>query len=115
MHIPGNSSTPTDQTHGYTILAILSLHDVLLNQSHAKNSWTSCNTTLQVHGELWRSYPVLPIVWSTKKHAAVLSPYPPELIPFTTVDSADTCYRQLYKPISAYLFKEASNKGLTPL
>ncbi len=31
-----------------------------------------------------------------KKHAADLSPYPPELIPFQPVDGADTRYGQLY-------------------
>jgi hypothetical protein len=49
-----------------------------------------------------------------KKHAADLSPYPPEFIPFQPVDSADTRYGQLYKPITAHPFKEAGLKGFTP-
>ena len=49
-----------------------------------------------------------------KKHAADLSPYPPELIPFQPVDGADTRYGQLYKPITAHPFKEAGLKGFTP-
>ncbi len=49
-----------------------------------------------------------------KKHAANLSPYPPELIPFKPVDGADTQYGQLYKPITAHPFKEAGLKGFTP-
>jgi hypothetical protein len=43
-----------------------------------------------------------------------LLPYPPELVPFTPLDGADTRYRQLYKPISAHPFKEAGIKGFTP-
>ncbi len=50
-----------------------------------------------------------------KKHASDLSPYPPELIPFQPVDGADTCYGQLYKPISAHPFKEAGIKGFSPI
>ncbi len=49
-----------------------------------------------------------------KKHAANLSLYPPELIPFQPVDGADTQYGQLYKPITAHPFKEAGLKGFTP-
>jgi hypothetical protein len=49
-----------------------------------------------------------------KKHAADLSLYPPELIPFQPVDGADTQYGQLYKPITAHPFKEAGLKGFTP-
>jgi hypothetical protein len=52
--------------------------------------------------------------WKEKKHAANLVPYPPELIPFEPVDGADTRYGQLYKPIGANPFKEASIKGFTP-
>ncbi len=37
-------------------------------------------------------------VRSDKKHAADLSPYPPELIPFQPVDGADTPYGQLLSP-----------------
>ena len=50
-----------------------------------------------------------------KKHASYLSPYPAKLIPFQWVDGADTRYGQLYKTISAHLFKEAGIKGLTPI
>jgi len=50
-----------------------------------------------------------------KKHASDLSPYPPELIPFQPVDGADTRYGQIYKPITAHPFKEASIKGFTPI
>jgi hypothetical protein len=38
-------------------------------------------------------------------------PYPPELVPFTPLDGADTRYGQLYKPISTHPFKEAGIKG----
>ncbi len=48
------------------------------------------------------------------KHAADLSPYLLELIPFQPVDGADTRYRQLYKPITTHPFKEAGLKGFTP-
>jgi hypothetical protein len=50
-----------------------------------------------------------------KKHAADLSPYPVELIPFHPVDGADSCYGQLYKPIGLHPFKEAGIKGFAPL
>jgi hypothetical protein len=49
-----------------------------------------------------------------KKHAADLSPYPAELIPFEPVNGADTRYGQLYHPIGANPFKEAGLKGFTP-
>jgi hypothetical protein len=49
-----------------------------------------------------------------KKHAANLSPYPLELIPFQPVDGANTQYGQLYKPITAHPFKEAGLKGFMP-
>ncbi len=49
-----------------------------------------------------------------KKHAADLSPYPPEFIPFQPVDGTDTRYGQLYKPITTHPFKEAGLKGFTP-
>jgi hypothetical protein len=41
-----------------------------------------------------------------KKHASNLSLYPVELIPFQPLDSADTRYGQLYKPIGLSPFKE---------
>ena len=50
-----------------------------------------------------------------KKHASDLSPYPVELILFQPIDGADTCYGQLYKPISADPFKEAGIKGFDPI
>ncbi len=50
-----------------------------------------------------------------KKHAADLSPYPVELIPFHPADGADSHYAQLYKPIKLHPFKEAGIKGFTPL
>jgi len=46
-----------------------------------------------------------------KKHTSDLSPYPVELIPFQPVNGADTCFGQIYKPISADPFKEAGIKG----
>ncbi len=49
-----------------------------------------------------------------KKHAADLSPYPPELLPFEPLDSADSGYGQLYKPIGKYPYKEAGIKGFIP-
>ncbi len=49
-----------------------------------------------------------------KKHAADLSPYPPELIPFEPLDSADSRYGQLYKPIGKSPYKEAGIEGFTP-
>jgi hypothetical protein len=49
-----------------------------------------------------------------KKHAADLSPYPPELIPFEPLDSADSQYGQLYKPIGKSPYKEAGIKGFKP-
>jgi hypothetical protein len=49
-----------------------------------------------------------------KKHASDLSSYPPELIPFEPVNSADSRYGQLYKPIGAALFKEVGIEGFKP-
>jgi hypothetical protein len=49
-----------------------------------------------------------------KKHAANLTPYPPEMIPFKPVDGADMHYGQLYKPIGEHPFKEAGIKGFNP-
>jgi hypothetical protein len=51
--------------------------------------------------------------WQHKKHAADLSPYPPELIPFKLIDSADNRYSQLYWLIGKSLYKEANIEGLT--
>jgi hypothetical protein len=52
--------------------------------------------------------------WRTEKHATDLLPYPPELLPFKPLDSADSRYGQLYKPIGKSLYKEAGIKGFTP-
>ena len=49
-----------------------------------------------------------------KKHAADLSPYPPELIPFEPLDSADNRYGQLHKRSGTSPYKEAGIKGFTP-
>ncbi len=49
-----------------------------------------------------------------EKHAADLSPYPPELIPFEPLYSADSQYGQLYKPIGKSLYKEAGIEGFKP-
>jgi hypothetical protein len=49
-----------------------------------------------------------------KKHAADLSPYPVELIPFHPVDGANSRYGQLYKPIRLHPFKEAGIKRICP-
>jgi hypothetical protein len=49
-----------------------------------------------------------------KKHASDLSPYPPELIPFQPLDTADSRYSQLYRPIGKSPYKEAGINGFTP-
>jgi hypothetical protein len=49
-----------------------------------------------------------------KKHAADLLPYPPELLLFKPLDSADSRYGQLYKPIWKSPYKEAGIEGFTP-
>ena len=49
-----------------------------------------------------------------KKHAADLSPYPPELIPFEPLDLADNRYGQLHKRIGKSPYKEAGIEGFTP-
>ena len=50
-----------------------------------------------------------------QKHAVDLSPYPVELIPFHSVDGADSRYEQLYKLIRLHPFKEAGITGFNPL
>ncbi len=52
--------------------------------------------------------------WCDKKHAADLSPYPPELIPFEPLDSANSQYGQLYKPIGKSPNKEAGIESFKP-
>jgi len=49
-----------------------------------------------------------------KKHAADLSPYPPELLPFEPLDSADSRYGQLHKSIGKSPYKEAGIEGFVP-
>jgi hypothetical protein len=49
-----------------------------------------------------------------KKHAADLSPYPPKLIPFEPLDSADNRYGQLHKRIGTSPYKEAGIEGFIP-
>jgi hypothetical protein len=49
-----------------------------------------------------------------KKHAADLTPYLQELIPFAPIDGANTHYGQWHKPIGEHPFKEAGIKGCTP-
>ena len=49
-----------------------------------------------------------------KKHASDLSPYPPELIPFQPLDTADSRYGQLYRPIGKSPYKEAGIDGFIP-
>ena len=50
-----------------------------------------------------------------KKHAAHLSPYPLELVPFTPLDGPDNQFGQLYKPISAQPFAAAGINGFEPI
>ena len=50
-----------------------------------------------------------------KKHAAFLSPYPLELVPFAPVDGQDNQYGQLYKPISKQSFVDAGISGFQPI
>ena len=49
-----------------------------------------------------------------KRHAAHLTPVPPEMQAFLPVDGADTRYGQLYKPISGKAYKDAGIKGFVP-
>jgi hypothetical protein len=46
-----------------------------------------------------------------KKRAFNLFPYPTKHIPFEPINSPETWYGQLHKPIAAYPFKEAGIKG----
>jgi hypothetical protein len=50
-----------------------------------------------------------------KKHASNLSPHPLELIPFQPVDSPNTRYGRIHKPITAHPFKEAGINGFNPI
>ena len=49
-----------------------------------------------------------------KRHAAHLSPFPRELLPFIPIDGADNRYGQLYVPIQADPYKNAGVKGFKP-
>ena len=49
-----------------------------------------------------------------KRHAAQLSPYPRELLPFTPVDSADNRYGQLHMLIGPNPYSNAGIKGFKP-
>jgi hypothetical protein len=49
-----------------------------------------------------------------KNHAANLSPYPPELLPFEPLDSANSRYGQLHNPIGKSPYKEAGIEGFIP-
>jgi hypothetical protein len=50
-----------------------------------------------------------------KKHAANLTPYPAELIPFEPVNGPNTQYSQLHKATDPHSFKEAGISGFLPL
>ena len=49
-----------------------------------------------------------------KRHAAHLSPYPHELLPFIPVDGADNRYGQLHMPIGPNPYSNAGIKGFKP-
>jgi hypothetical protein len=49
-----------------------------------------------------------------KRHAAHLSPYPDELLPFLPVDGPDHQYGQMYAPISKDSYKNAGIQGFEP-
>ena len=46
-----------------------------------------------------------------KRHAAHLSPFPEQLLPFLPVDGLDNQYDQLYRPIQKDPYKNAGVKG----
>ena len=50
----------------------------------------------------------------SKRHAAWLSPMPPELVPYAPVDGPDSRYGQLYKPLSGDAYKAAGIDGWLP-
>jgi hypothetical protein len=52
--------------------------------------------------------------WRMKKHAADLTPYPAELIPFEPIDGPDTQYSQLHKAIDPHPCKVAGISGFLP-
>ena len=49
-----------------------------------------------------------------KRHAAHLSPFPLQLVPFEPVDGADNRYSQMYQPIKKDPYEEAGIKGFKP-
>ena len=49
-----------------------------------------------------------------KRHAAHLTPVPPEMQAFLPVDGGDSRYGQIYKPISGKAYKDAGIKGFVP-
>ena len=49
-----------------------------------------------------------------KRHAAHLSPYPSQLIPFRPIDGPDNRYGQLYTPIQKDPYVHAGIKGFSP-
>jgi hypothetical protein len=49
-----------------------------------------------------------------KRHAAHLSPYPDELLPFLPLDGPDNQYGQIYSPISKDPYANAGIKGFQP-
>ena len=50
-----------------------------------------------------------------KRHAAHLSPYPRELLPFAPIDGADNRLGQIYTPIQADPYKNAGISGFKPV
>jgi len=49
-----------------------------------------------------------------KRHAAFLSPFPPQLLPLLPIDGPDNRYGQLHRPISPAAYKNAGIKGFVP-
>ena len=49
-----------------------------------------------------------------KSHAAHLSPFPHQLVPFEPLDGPDTAYGQLYKGMEKDPYKDASIQGFQP-
>ena len=52
---------------------------------------------------------------TTKKHAAFISPYPTELVPFEPIDGPDNVFGQIHKPLAKSPFVKAGLEGFTPL
>ena len=49
-----------------------------------------------------------------KRHAAHISPYTQELLPFLPIDGADNRYGQIYTPIKADPYMNSGIKGFQP-